>query len=127
MKKAILTIALAIIIAAVNSSAQSSTPVTPSSTGSTLQDEIRSVSGDLKEAYAAVFQQLNLLNKEIASMSDGPTAIQASRQGDLKTSLLQIEGLLSTVNTSSEESWPEVKAKAQKVRTAALGLVPAKP
>ncbi|MBK8498989.1 MAG: hypothetical protein IPL52_09270 [Flavobacteriales bacterium] len=69
---------------------------------------------------------MNLLNKELAAMPYGPTASQASRQAELKTALFQIEGLLSTVNTANEESWPDVKAKARTVCTAAMELVPAK-
>ena len=126
MKKTILSTLLAIFVSAINTNAQSSSPVSAGASGGTIQDEVRTVSGELKEAYAAVYQQLNLLNKEMAVVSDGQPPEQAARQEKLNTALLQLEGMLSTVNSVNEESWPEVKAKAEVVRTSAMELIPAK-
>lgn len=126
MKKAILSAVLAGFVLAINVNAQSASPVSASASSGSVQDEIRVVSGELKEAYAAVYQQLNLLNKEVAAVSGAQSPEQAARQERLNTALLQLEGMLSTVNSVNEESWSEVKAKAQIVRTSAMELIPAK-
>lgn len=126
MKKAILSAVVASFALAINVKAQSSSPVSASAPSGSVQDEVRVVSGELKEAYAAVYQQLNLLNKEVAAVSGAQSPEQAARQERLNTALLQLEGMLSTVNSVNEESWSEVKAKAQIVRTSAMELIPAK-
>ncbi len=91
-----------------------------------IQDETRAVSGELKEAYGLVSQQLTQLNKEIGADATKATPEQATKRDQLKNALSKLEGMLSTVNTANEQAWPEIKAKAATVKAEALALVPVK-
>lgn len=118
MKKHILFVCAALMLASINATAQTSPAANPQPT---VQDEIRITSGQLKEAFGAVSQQLTMLNKEIGSDATLATPEQVARKEELTKSLLQIEGMLTTVNTANEEMWPEIKAKAELIRAAAVG------
>ncbi len=80
------------------------------------------MSGQLKEAYGGVSQELSVLKKEIGPDASLATPEQSAKQSDLVTCLSQIEGMLTTVNTANEELWPEIRTKAELVRTKAISL-----
>lgn len=104
---------------------QATAQTTPAPTEQkSVQDEMRATSGQLKEAYGAVSQQLAYLNREIGTAE--ATAEQTGRREALSASLLKLEGMLTTVNSRDESQWAEIKAKAEMVRTEALALVPAR-
>lgn len=98
--------------------------VNTSAQAPTVQEQIRAMSGQLKGTYGELSQQLNLLNKEIGTAT--PTSAQTDYRTKLKTSLSQLEGMLTTVNTANEAAWPEIKAKAELLQTAAHDLIVAR-
>lgn len=85
-----------------------------------MKEETRAASGQLKEAHGAVSQQYALLSKEAGAEA---TAEQTAQLNTLKTSLAELESMLTAVNTATEANWPEVKLKAEAARTTALKLV----
>lgn len=122
MNKMILAACAALFAASFTATAQ--TTATPVGTEATPQkgvkEETRAASGQLKEAYGAVSQQYALLSKEAGTAA---TAEQTAQLNTLKTSLAELESMLTAVNTATEANWPEVKVKAEAARTAALKLV----
>ena len=124
MKKLIIATSAAFLFLSTGTIAQ--TTAVPATEQPSVQNEIRTTSGQLKEAYAAVSQQLTQLNKEIGADAAQATEAQAAQRTKLTTALSQIEGMLSTVNTADEKQWSAIKAKAETVRTEALKLTEAK-
>ncbi|HRH37641.1 MAG TPA: hypothetical protein PK760_04820 [Flavobacteriales bacterium] len=92
----------------------------------TVQEEIRATSGQLKETYGAVSQQLAMLNRTIGPDAAKATADQAAKRNQLKTALTKLEGILTTVNTANEADWAAIKAKAATVGAEAKALLPVK-
>ncbi|MBK7383955.1 MAG: hypothetical protein IPI81_11610 [Flavobacteriales bacterium] len=88
-----------------------------------IQDEIRTTSAQLKEAYGILSQDIAHLNREIGPDATKATPEQDAMRARMQKSLTQLEGMLTTVNTANEEQWVEIKAKAEAVRTGALSLV----
>lgn len=125
MNKMILAACAAVFAASFTATAQSDatpvateTPIAAPQQG--VKEETRAASGQLKEAYGSVSQQYAQLSKEAGAEA---TAEQAAQLNTLKTSLAELESMLTAVNTATEANWPEVKAKAEAARTTALKLV----
>ena len=91
-----------------------------------MKEETRATSGQLKEVYSTVSQQYALLSKEIGPDATKATAEQAAQLNALKTSLAELESMLTAVNTATEANWQEVKVKAEAARTSALKMVAAR-
>ncbi len=123
MKKMIIAACAAFFAVSTSAVAQSTPAPQASEQKGGVQEEIRATSGQLKETYGAVSQQLNLLKKEIGPDASAATPAQSTQLQNMKTSLAQLEGMLTTVNTANEAQWPEIKQKAEQVRAAALKLV----
>ncbi|MCB9182519.1 MAG: hypothetical protein H6591_01275 [Flavobacteriales bacterium] len=122
MKHVITTAFAALFL--LSASAQSTVQPAPAkSVQSETTDEVRQLSGQLKEAYGLVSREAAMLDREIGADASKATAEQAARKEQLKTALSQLEGMLHTVNSGDQSQWAEVKAKAETVRTNALSLV----
>lgn len=124
MKKILIASCIAVFAMSAQAVAQNGT--TTATEQVSVQDEIRATSGELKEAYGILSQDLARLNREIGPDAAAATAAQATSRDAMKTKLSQLEGMLTTVNTANEEQWAEVKAKAAIVRAEALDMVKAR-
>jgi hypothetical protein len=124
MKKIFIASCIAVFAMSAQAVAQNGT--TTATEQVSVQDEIRATSGELKEAYGILSQDLAHLNREIGPNADAATPAQAATRDAMKTTLSQLEGMLSTVNTANEEQWADIKAKAATVRAKALDLVAAR-
>lgn len=123
MKKLLLLCSAVLFSFGMDALAQTAVPAQRTGDGSDVQTEIRTLSGQLKETYGALYQQLNLLNKEIAATGVEATAAQVASRDEMTLTLSQLEGMLSTVNTADEAQWADIKAKAAMVSEKATALV----
>lgn len=122
MKHVITTAFAALLL--LSASAQSTVQPAPAKpVQSETTDEVRELSGQLKEAYGLVSREAAMLDREIGADASKATAEQTARKEQLNTALSQLEGMLHTVNSGDHSQWAEVKAKAETVRTNALSLV----
>lgn len=124
MNKPILTLigCLAFITMNVTAQAQTTTAPTAPEQGGGVRDEVRSISGHLKEAHSSVWHHMTVLRKEIGPDVTQATPEQAAQLEKLNASLQQLESMLTVVNTADGAAWPEVKEKALAVRAAAVQL-----
>lgn len=99
MKKILLASCIAVFAMGTTAVAQNGTTTTATPQVS-VQDEIRTTSGELKEAYGILSQDLARLDREIGPNADAATPAQAATRASMKTTLTQLEGMLSTVNTA---------------------------
>lgn len=123
MKKLLLLCTAVLFSLGMDALAQTAVPAQNSGDGSDVQTEIRTLSGQLKETYSSVYQQLNLLSKEIAATGTEPQTAQATFRDEMTLALSQLEGMLSTVNSADEAQWADIKSKAALVIERATALV----
>lgn len=90
-------------------------------------DEVRQMSGQLKEVYGMVTREIAVLDREIGSDASKASSDQSARRDKLVLAQKQLEGMLTTVNSGDRSQWAEVKAKAETVRTNALALITSRP
>jgi hypothetical protein len=120
MKNLIATVALALF--AIAAQAQQQTPLDSKQTNTTT--EVASISAGLKEAYGTLSRELAHLGREIGPDATKATAEQTALKARMEQALLQVEGMLTTVNDPSAASqWAEVTAKAETVRKSASAIV----
>ncbi|MBK8225749.1 MAG: hypothetical protein IPK70_01070 [Flavobacteriales bacterium] len=120
MKNLIATFALSLF--AIGAQAQQQTPIDSKQPNATA--EIASISAGLKEAYGTLSRELAHLGREIGPDATKATAEQTALKARMEQSLLQLEGMLTTVNDPSAASqWTEVVAKAEMVRKNASAIV----
>lgn len=103
--------------------AQTATPQSAAAVQEQGADEVRALSGQLKEAYGLVSREIAVLDREVGPDATKATAEQSGRKEQLKTALARLEGMLTTVNSGDKTQWAETKSKAEAVRNEALGLV----
>ncbi len=111
IKKALLVLALAAGISA-EMNAQSTAVAAPQNTA---MDEVRTMSGQLKDVHGRLSQVVAVLNKEIAGTEGGATETQNKRLSDLKVSLSEVEASLTAVNRAPKEQWADTKKQADAV------------
>lgn len=99
----------------------------PTKTQQEPGDEVREMSGQLKDAYGMVTREIAVLDREIGGDATKATLDQTSRREKLVLAQQQLEGMLTTVNSGDRSQWAEVKAKAETVRTNALSLIKSRP
>jgi len=90
---------------------------------STKQEEVRTISASLKEAYGVLSQDLARLGREIGADATKATPAQAAMRERMQTTLGQLESVLTTVNTVGDDQWTDAKAKAEQVRVRAMAIV----
>jgi hypothetical protein len=90
---------------------------------SSKQDEVRTLSASLKEAYGILSQDLAHLGREIGPDDTKATSAQVALRERMKTALGQLESVLTTVNTVGDDQWTDAKAKAEQVRARAMAIV----
>jgi hypothetical protein len=114
--KLLLSLALSLSFLAHEANAQAR-PAAPANQAGTAveQDEVRALAVRLKEAYGAVTQEVAALEREQGTDATKLTGNEATLRDRLKTSVLQIEGMLTTVSTGDKAQWGEIKAKAEQV------------
>lgn len=122
MKKALIIPAL--VALGMTAQAQAQVVTSPAGTAVQASDEVMNLSAELKAAYGILSQDLAHLGREIGPDASKATPEQAAMRERMKTALLQLEGMLSTVNgPDAAKQWDDVKAKAAMVRANALSIV----
>lgn len=121
MKKILIASCIALFAAGSQAVAQSSQSTDKAQVS--VQDEIRALSAELKEAYGILSQDIAHLNREIGTNPAAATPAQATMRDRMKATLTRLEGMLTTVNSADESQWEAVKAKSAVIRTEALDLV----
>ncbi len=109
IKKVLFVLALAAGITA-EMNAQTTAVAAPQNTA---VDEVRSMSGQLKDLHGRLSQVVAVVNKEIAGTEGGATEAQNKRLSDLKVSLAEVEASLTAVNRAPKEQWAETKKQAE--------------
>lgn len=90
-------------------------------------DEVRQISGQLKEAHGMVSREIAVLDREVGGDASKASADQSARREKLVQAQKQLEGMLTTVNAGDRSQWADVKSKAEAVRTNALSLITSRP
>ncbi|MBK9175338.1 MAG: hypothetical protein IPM46_03160 [Flavobacteriales bacterium] len=121
--KHLLSLCAALLLATTSLLAQSAKPQSAAVALDQSADEVRAMSGQLKEAHGLVSREIAVLDREIGPDATKATAEQAQHKEQLKTSLAQLEGMLTAVNSGDKAQWAETKTKAEAIRAEALGLV----
>jgi hypothetical protein len=104
-------------------SAQSKTATPASTTQDQSKDEVRALSGTLKDTHGQLHQQLGAVEKQLATASEGTKEKLTKVQAELTASKAAIEAELGNVNKATAQTWEHVKIKAEKANKEALELL----
>ncbi|MEO8589187.1 MAG: hypothetical protein ABI432_07460 [Flavobacteriales bacterium] len=119
-------IATALLISASQANAQQ-TPSATAQPAAVTQDatkqEVRTMSGKLKETYGMVSQQLASVEKQLSVATGASREPLEQAKAELTTTLSSLEGSLTSVNKATSATWKDVSAKAEAVNDEAVALL----
>lgn len=116
---------LALSLTLAGSAAAQSGTVAPKPTSAPEQskDELRALSGTLKETHGRVHQQLGAVEKQLATATPEGKEKLTKTQADLTAMKAALETELNNVNKATAETWTAVKNKAESVNKSAIELI----
>ena len=87
------------------------------------KDEVRAMSGTLKDTHGKLHQQLGAVEKQLAAATPETKDKLVKAQADLTASKAAVEAELNNVNKATAQTWEHAKIKAEKVNKEALELL----